>query len=172
MATMFVFRSPRNVHWNEIDLELTPNLHQEVRGNVVNAAGELGYPGGNAGPFSTPGPAGYDITQEHVYAFEWTPTRIEWFLDGASIAVFSGNDQVPIPNLSAKIMMNLWVFAGTAFGPPSRNQYPIEASYDYFHFYKWTGDTSYPCAPTPGCLAPDDKTRSAQNNPLEMNYGQ
>jgi len=171
LATMFVFRSPKNVFWNEIDIELEANHHNMVAGNAVNAQGAVGYPGGNADAWTAPGPTGYNITQPHVYAFSWTPTKIEWFCDGVSIQTFTGSAADPIPTLSAKIMMNLWVFSGTAFGDGKNNKYPLHATYDYFHFYKWGQETTYPCDPLPGCLAPADKTKSAQNNLNEVNYG-
>ena len=47
----------------------------------------------------------------------------------------------------------------------------MTSSYDYFHFYKQTGET-YPCSPTPGCLSKtnNDYTAAAQNNPKETPY--
>jgi hypothetical protein len=171
MATLFVFRSPRNVQWNEIDLELVPNTHDHVQGNVVNAVGQTYYPAANAHPIAPAGPPGYDITQTHLYAFTWTPSKIEWFLDGQLLDSFAGSANDPIPTLSAKIMMNLWVFADTTFGPPSANEYPMRATYDFFRFYKLVGET-YPCVNTPACLPAADKTQSAQNNPSEADYGQ
>ena len=59
-----------------------------------------------------------------------------------------------IPELSAKILMNLWIFASNAYGgDPKRNTYPMTATYDYFRFYKSNTDTKYPCAPYPACVA-------------------
>jgi hypothetical protein len=172
LSSMFVYRAPRNVQWAEINFELSPWHHDQVSGNLVSATGAVGYPGGNASPFSsTPGGA-YAITQEHVYAFNWTPTRIEWFLDGVSIHQFDGSGPAPIPSVSAKIMMDLWVFSGNTFGDGVNNKFPFTASYDYFRFYKLDTETTYPCAPVPACLPAADKTKSAQNNPSEVNYGQ
>jgi len=178
LSTMFIFRTPKNVVWNEIDIELEPNHHNQIGGNVVNAQGAVGYPGGNADPLmGVNGPAGYAITQEHIYAFSWTPTKVEWFMDGVSIHSFAGRpgtgptNSDPIPTLSAKIMMNLWVFSGNAFGDGKNNKYPFHATYDYLHFYKFSGEAKYPCDPVPGCLDATDKTKSAQNNGTEVNYG-
>ncbi len=172
LATMFVFRTPKNVKWNEIDIELEPWKHNHIAGNVVNATGATGYPAGNAFAWDVAGPGNYAITQEHVYAFNWTPTKIEWFVDGTSIKDFAGSANDPIPTLSAKIMMNLWVFSGTTFGDGVNNKFPFKSSYDYFRFYKLDTETTYPCSPVPTCLPAEDKTKSAQNNPGESpNYG-
>ncbi len=171
LSTMFVFRTPKNVKWNEIDIELEPWKHNHIAGNVVNATGATGYPAGNAFAWDVAGPGAYAITQEHVYAFNWTPTKIEWFVDGTSIKDFAGSANDPIPTLSAKIMMNLWVFSGTTFGDGKNNKFPFKSSYDYFRFYKLDTETTYPCSPVPTCLPAEDKTKSAQNNPSEANYG-
>jgi len=171
LATMFLFRTPKNVQWNEIDVELEPNIFNAYQGNVVNAAKAGGYPAGNAHAIMPLGPTGYHIAQEHIYAFNWTPTKVEWFLDGQSIESFAGTAADPIPTMSGKIMMNLWIFSGDHFGPSAMNQYPIHSTYDYFRFYKFDTEAKYPCTPLPGCLDPADKTKSSQNNPTEMNYG-
>merc|ERR1712182_26308 len=73
------------------------------------------------------------------------------------------------PELSPKIMMNLWVFTGGAFGGSEihNNEYPFHSEYDYFRFYKWNGDDQYPCADmTTSCLTEDDMYLSS-NNPCD-----
>lgn len=172
LSTMFIFRTPKNLDWNEIDIELEPWGTTSVFGNVVNAKGATGYPGGNAAPWDVAGPgAGFKIYDSHVYAFTWTPNKIEWFVDGTSVKTFAGTQAVPIPNLAAKIMMNLWIFSGPTFGDAANNKYPFTAKYDWFRFYKLDTETTYPCTGTPGCLPAADKTKSSQNNPKEANYG-
>jgi hypothetical protein len=170
LSSVFVFRSPRNPTWTEIDVELEPGHPNAIVTNLVNTTGAHGYP---TEPLATPisGPDGYSITQEHVYAFNWTPTAVEWFLDGQSIYKLSSGAGRPIPTLSAKIMLNLWVFAGRSSGDPADNKYPFRATYDYLRFYRLDAETTYPCANPPGCLAAADKSPSAQNNPSELNYG-
>lgn len=64
------------------------------------------------------------------------------------------------------------MFSSNAFGDGKNNKYPLHASYDYFHFYKWNQEAKYPCDPLPACLDAADKTKSAQNNLNEVNYGQ
>ena len=169
-ATMFIFRSPRNVQWNEIDITAEAYQPTKISTNVLNAAMANGYPGGAEAEVN--GPANFVIHQEHVYAFTWTPTLIEWFVDGKSIRTYDGSGTTKIPTLSAKIMLNLWVFASSQpFGNPANNKYAFQSEYDYFRFYKLDTETKYPCANPPACLDPADKTTSAQNNPSEVNYG-
>ena len=94
-------------------------------------------------------------------------------VDGGAtpIQTFKGKAMDGIPTASAKIMMNLWVFAQpNPFGDGKTNAYPIKSEYEYFHFYKWDQDTVYPCSPAPACLPAADKANS-QNNPSEQHYG-
>ena len=174
LSTLFVFRSPKWQEWNEIDIELEPNHNHELAGNCVNAMGRTGYPADKASAFDvTMGlPANYVIRDEHTYAFEWTASKVVYYVDGMVSRTFTGDGNVPvIPPKSAKIMMNLWVFDGTAFGDGSSNVFPFQSEYEYFRFYKAnTGEATYPCSPTPSCLPASDLDY-AQNNPSEMHYG-
>jgi hypothetical protein len=173
LSTMFIFRTPKWQTWNEIDVELEPSIPLSMAYNVVNATGQTMYPGGNAAPGNTMNSlSGYKDIDTHTYAFEWTSSSITWFVDGNMVNQYtatSGPD--PIPTQSAKIMMNLWIFGGTGgpFGDPTNNKYPFSAVYEYFRFYKWDQETTYPCSPTPGCL-PSSDTAFSQNNPNEPNY--
>jgi beta-glucanase (GH16 family) len=175
LATMFVFRTPKWATWNEIDIELEPSWPTEIPYNVVNAMNSDTYPLTHNASGQTAAIAGYNNTQTHTYAFEWTPSGVTWYLDGNQVHTFAGTASDPIPSSSTKIMMNLWVFAmgtppsSTTFGDPTKNVYPFTASYDYFHFYKWNNETTYPCSPTPSCLPAAD-TAHSQNNPNETNY--
>lgn len=173
LTMMYAYRTPRNVQWAEIDLILQADQHAKVNTNIVSATGAVGYPNGNASPATATPATGYTIYDEHVYAFEWKSSGIAWYLDGQPIHSFSGSAQVPIPSVSVKIMLSLWVFSSNvAFGDPALNKFPFSAKYDYFRFYRLNTETTYPCSPAPACLPAADKTQSAQNNPSEPNYGQ
>jgi hypothetical protein len=80
-----------------------------------------------------------------------------------------GANNLIVPERSMKIMMNHWVFNGTAFGggDPTKNTYPIVGEYDWVRFYKWDQDTMYPCEPAPDCLPAAD-TDFSLNNPKEI----
>jgi beta-glucanase (GH16 family) len=183
LSTMFAFRTPKWITWNEIDLELEPadgntSILKMVAGNVVNFAnavppvGVPGYPGGAAFDADPMNP-NYVQTDFHTYAFEWTTAGIKWYADNKNIHSFAGGTgngggNPKLPSLSSKIMMNLWIFKGAHFGDPAPNVYPMHAEYEYFRFYKATGET-YPCTPTPTCLMAAD-TKFAKNNTDETTY--
>jgi|GEM_PF-1339827 beta-glucanase (GH16 family) len=180
ISTLFAFRTPKTIAWREIDNELTANgldilgtnvYWQNNAGNYVcNYADQLDVTLGVA-----------DVQSDfHVYAMEWAPTYIKWYVDDMTHPVRTKTPTevvtncpgstftVAIPELSAKIMMNLWIFAaanGYGGNDPTKNTYPMTAMYDYFRFYKAaTGESTYPCSPTPGCIAHSDIIMS-KNNP-------
>jgi hypothetical protein len=172
LSSMFIFRTPKWQQWNEVDIELEPTIPTMMAFNVVDANGQQHYPAGNASPGNTSNglPSGYKNIDTHTYAFEWTPTNITWYVDGAMVNQYAGTAADPVPTNSAKIMMNLWIFGSSAaFGDPSKNVYPFSSEYEYFRFYKSDQETTYPCSPTPSCLSSDD-TDYSQNNPNETNY--
>jgi beta-glucanase (GH16 family) len=112
-------------------------------------------------------PAGFSIQAMHTYAIEWTPTKVTWTVDGTEIHTNTTNK---VPTVSAKIMMNLWVFGSAgAFGNPANNKYPFHSSYEYFRFYKWNQETTYPYA-DPKTQLPAADTMFSQNNPSEKSY--
>jgi beta-glucanase (GH16 family) len=181
ISTLFTFRTPKTIAWREIDNELTANGPNILGTNV--------YWQNNGGNYNCAYADQLNVTIDvanvqsdfHVYAFEWTPTYIKWYVDDMTHPVrtktatdkvnncpAAPNNEVAIPELSAKILMNLWIFAaanGYGGNDPSKNTYPMTATYDYFRFYKAaSGETTYPCSPTPSCIAHVDIVQS-KNNP-------
>jgi hypothetical protein len=167
LSTMFTFRTPKWKEWRELDLELEANIKNKVAYNMVNANGALGYPGGDAGSMAPQGQANFSIQTMHTYMIEWLPTKVTWYVDGMMLRSNAANP--PIPTLSAKIMMNLWVFGSAgAFGNPANNKYPFHSTYEYFRYYKWDMETTYPFA-DPTKLPMTDVVYS-QNNSKETHY--
>ncbi len=175
--TMFAFRTPKYEDWREIDVEVTGDKPGSLTTNVIFGNNQPAwmpsmeepanqYPSG-AG--AMPLPAGFNNrTAFHTYAFEWTPGTIRWYVDDVLVRVKTngvGPNSLPVPEKSAKIMMNLWIFPSNAFGgDPSLNTYPMTTEYEWFRFYKWNNDQQYPCPNPPTCLPTEDKDAS-KNNP-------
>jgi endo-1,3-1,4-beta-glycanase ExoK len=183
--TMFAYRTPAYLLWREIDIEVQASPTNSFITNLITAEpgtrvwspliedSTTSYPYGSdaaAGPI----PGAFNTQSEyHVYAFEWLPSSIKWFIDGQLIRTKYdgvGKNSLPIPQVSTKIVMNLWVFTSKDLGggDPADNagKYPLTGQYDWFRFYKWDEDDEYPCAGTPGCLPPEDLTLS-KNNPSD-----
>jgi beta-glucanase (GH16 family) len=130
-------------------------------------------PGWNEGiDFASSATADFNSrTETHIYAFEWLPDSITWYLDGAVQRTASPTDtgSQPFPEKSTKIMMNLWALdtGPSSFGgDPAANagHYPFSSRYDWIRFYKADVEDTYPCSPTPACLPVQD-TDGAKNNP-------
>jgi beta-glucanase (GH16 family) len=177
IATMFTFRTPGFQDWREIDVELLGSTSTTFLSNLIYTDDQelwspdieepaYSYPFGNA-PSGLP--AGYDNRKAfHTYSFEWTPNQIRWFVDDALVRVKQsgvGEDQLPVPELPSKIFMNTWVFPNADFGgDPQLNEYPFSTEYEWFRFYKWDGEVTYPCSGAPSCLDESDLDYS-KNNP-------
>eukprot|EP00928_Gymnodinium_smaydae_P007886 TRINITY_DN12820_c0_g2_i2.p1 TRINITY_DN12820_c0_g2~~TRINITY_DN12820_c0_g2_i2.p1 ORF type:complete len:186 (-),score=35.36 TRINITY_DN12820_c0_g2_i2:142-699(-) len=165
---MFAYRDAKFKHWSEIDIEVTGDAPNTVTANVLKADGTSSW---------TPGiqdskrmfPKNFNARELfHTYAFEWLPDKITWFIDGKIVRVHRGG-RVPVPSLSTKIMMNLWVFNGGGFGGRNvgNNHYPMHNEYDWFRFYKWNGDEKYPCAAMDKTCLTDDDMYLTSNNPCD-----
>lgn len=183
--TMFAYRTPAYLNWREIDIEVQASPKNSFISNLITAQpgtrlwnggieeSARQYPfGGDAA--AGPIPAGFDTQSDfHVYAFEWLPKSVKWFIDGKLIRVKqdgAGANKLPVPELSTKIVMNLWIFPTKDLGggDPALNQYPIAGQYDWFRFYKWNNDATYPCNDIPTCLPADDLklAKNNKNDPL------
>jgi len=187
ISTFFIFRTPQKQDWREIDIELTPTGTGSPGpgglGTNVYFFGTPAMPNGNDGYNAAhsdgneqvslaglPTPITNNQADFHVYAFEWQPTFIKWYVDGTLVRTKMATAAVPIPDQSAKIFVNLWIFGSdNAFGgnTPENNVYPLTATYDYVRFYKLNDtamEPTYPCAPTPTCVLRADNLES-KNNP-------
>lgn len=52
---------------------------------------------------------GFDATEgPHLYAFDWQPDSLTWYVDGRELLHVTAED-VPIPSLPQKIFFNIWV---------------------------------------------------------------
>jgi endo-1,3-1,4-beta-glycanase ExoK len=88
-----------------------------------------------------------------VYALEWLPTEINWYVDGVLTKSLKSTDldclpscvgqqiyPTPIPDNLTQIMMNFWipndVIQNEFGGNKERNKYPMLAKYDWIRFYE------------------------------------
>ncbi|HEY6079687.1 MAG TPA: glycoside hydrolase family 16 protein, partial [Polyangiaceae bacterium] len=177
--TMFAYRTPAYLLWREIDIEVQASPATTFITNLITApAGTrvwasniedstTQYPYGGNG--ALPLPANFDThTEYHTYAFEWLPTEIKWYVDDVLIRTKQdgvGKNNLAVPKESTKIVMNLWVFTSQDLGggDPASNVYPISGQYDWFRFYKWDQDDTYPKAGAPGSLSATDLELSKNN---------
>ena len=183
LHTMFAYRAPAYLLWREIDIELTAAPQTDFISNIIvappgtrvwNAGIEdstRSYPYGGNGGSALPG--GFNTSSDyHVYAFEWLPTSVKWFVDGTMVREKLdgvGKNNLFIPKESTKIIMNMWVFGNQNLGGgnPANNAYPIYGQYDWFRFYRWNNDATYPCADQARSCVTQDDLKWSKNNPKD-----
>lgn len=171
VAAMRLFRDAKFVHWREIDLELKVGKNDTVlRTDMLSAEQTAEWLA--------------DISEEedikvtsdmhadfHTYAIAWLPDRITWYLDGKVFREKKGGG-LPIPTLSTKVMLSAWpsddlLLSAPPGGKETHDDVNGGAEYDWFRFYQWDGDMSYPCAGMgTQCLTLDDQYLSG-NNPCD-----
>jgi len=169
ISTMFLYRDANVHHWREIDFEITGDTPHSVTTNLLYANHRATWTPRIQHSVHL---SVRDSTREdfHTYAIEWLPHRVTWFIDGKKVREVKKGHHIPIPDMSGKVMMNLWIFGEHAyFGGRQihNNEYPMHSEYDWFRFYKWDGDSQYPCdGLSTSCLSQED-TYLSGNNPCD-----
>ena len=159
IAAAFTFRTPKWQDWRELDIELqAANKSRVVPTNVIVGENQGGWSPGISDALDAM--ATFDTQADfHTYGFDWEPNVVNFYIDRATnptpVRVYATGSKLPIPNKSAKIMMNFWLFSSNALGggDPANNQYPMTMQVDYLHFYQSDQESFYPCTPTPACLS-------------------
>ncbi len=117
-------------NWREIDFEALGNLTNAVQTNIITA-----YETHHEEIINT---LFYPYESFHVYAFEWTPVSIKFFIDGELVRQ-DYNDYVSTHNTGQKIMMNIWQPVWENWvGEFDESILPVYAYYDWVKYYSYT----------------------------------
>jgi len=168
VAAFFLFRDGKFKHWREIDIEVTGDAPDSLHTNMLSGDNQAEW------KLDMSDEDEHNVSKNlradfHTYGIEWLPHRIRWFLDGEVVRESDGT-KVPIPTLSTKIVLNLWIFSDLAkFGGKEihNNHYPLEAECDWIRFYKWNGEDTYPCADLGTTCLTEDDWYLTSNNPCD-----
>jgi hypothetical protein len=130
MLSSFFTYNDAGGDWNEIDIEILGRYSNDFQMNTITA-GQTNHVGHYLMPTSP-------HSDYHIYAFEWTPDYVSWFVDGVEVLKQTGTH---IQNLvlPQKIMMNIWNpqytnWAGTFYS----ESLPAFAYYDWVSYYSFT----------------------------------
>ncbi|NWF88620.1 MAG: family 16 glycosylhydrolase [Ignavibacteriaceae bacterium] len=134
LASFFTYWTGGEGIWNEIDVEVMARYNDNVQFNVITPT----QSGNHVAHYPMSNPTNLDY---HIYAFEWTPQYVAWFVDGV-LAVRQMGEHIQTLTKPQKIMMNVWppqweTWAGV-LNPLSL---PAFAYYDWVSYYSYTPGT-------------------------------
>jgi beta-glucanase (GH16 family) len=101
ISSFFTYRpSP----WDEIDLEFLGRNTKAVQANLYVSPTEAPI---EVPPFPTLHALAFDASADfHIYAFEWDPTEIRWYVDG--VLIDRSSTPGAIPTLPLRVALNVW----------------------------------------------------------------
>jgi len=134
VTSFFTYHEISNTsEWNEIDIENIGRYDDQIQFNTITP-NQLNHVRNNATGFNP-------YEDYHVYAFEWTPFYVAWFIDDVEVYRQTGS-HIGTLNKAQKIMMNLWISDGDNWvGPWDDSSLPAFAYYDWVKYYSYTQGT-------------------------------
>jgi endo-1,3-1,4-beta-glycanase ExoK len=142
--------SPRE--WEEIDIELEGIRPDKFQANLIYGVNVADWNGTRQwGAWEHK----IDIApadQWRVYAIEWTPTFMKWYVDGVLVKTLDQDwldcnpscvapqvSYTPVPDNLTDLMMNFWIpndtIQNTFGGNKTGNVYPMTTQYDWVRIY-------------------------------------
>lgn len=139
--------------WEEIDIELEGGRPDKFQANLIYGKGVWNW-------WATRKWGAWEdkivippVDQWRVYAIQWTPSEIKWFVDGVLTktldkgmlncqpeCIASQVHATPIPDNLTQLMLNFWIpndaIEDDFGGPKKDNVYPMKAQYDWLRLYQ------------------------------------
>ena len=120
----FAKKMPQETQWDEIDIEFLGKDTTKVQFNYyVDSQGGHEYLCD----------LGFDASEDfHVYAFDWEPDAITWYVDGKEVHKAVGN----LPVTPSMVMANLWAGKGVDawLNPVDDSDFPVQAEYKWMKY--------------------------------------
>jgi endo-1,3-1,4-beta-glycanase ExoK len=125
------FFAYRPVPWDEIDIEFLGRKTTAVQANLYVSPTEAPV---EVTPFPTLHDMAFDAAADfHVYAFEWDPTEIRWYVDGALID--KSSNPGAIPSLPLRVALNVWPSTDSTWAGRLHGGLSASAAYDWVRVY-------------------------------------
>ena len=142
--------------WEEIDVELEGGRPDAFQANLIYGVdAEAWVETRRYGAWEDKIDTG-PVDRWRVFAIEWTPEAIRWFVDGELVKTLTADDTdcdpaciapqerpTPIPDDAADVMMNFWIpndaIQDVFGGNKRRNEYPMRTRYDWVRIYQYDG---------------------------------
>ncbi len=131
LSSFFTYHeTPSADQWNEIDIEILGRYNDQVQFNTI-----------------TPNQSNHVFTQTvpfnphadfHLYAIEWTPDYVSWWVDSVEVYRQTG-EHIATLFRPQKLMMNIWppIYEDWT-GKLNPNYLPVYAYYDWVKVYQFT----------------------------------
>ena len=154
ISSLFTYTSqgePRE--WEEIDIELEGGRPDKFQANLIYGINTWQW-------WATREWGAWEdkiniapVDEWRVYAIEWIPTEINWYVDGVLTKSLKQDTldcdpkclppqiyPTPIPDNLSQLMMNFWIpkdnIQDNFGGNKKRNVYPMTTQYDWIRFYQ------------------------------------
>ena len=158
IASLFTYVNEGNEHfgreWEEIDIELEGGRPDAFQANLIYGVDAPGW--GHTRRYGAwedkidTGP----VDRWRIFAIEWLPDRISWYVDGKLLKTLTAADidcvpacvppqeaSTPIPDDPADVMINFWIpndeIQDAFGGNKGRNEYPMRTRYDWLRIYQY-----------------------------------
>jgi endo-1,3-1,4-beta-glycanase ExoK len=130
ISSFFAYRASP---WDEIDFEFLGRKSRSVQVNLYVSPTEAPV---EVPPFPTLHDLAFDASADfHVYAFEWDPGEIRWYVDG--VLIDRSNNPGTIPTLPLAVTLNVWPSADAKWAGHLGGG-TASASYDWVRVYART----------------------------------
>lgn len=139
--------------WEEIDIELEGGRPDKFQANLIYGVNVWDWPSTRKyGAWEDKIVVG-PVDEWRVFAIEWLPDALHWFVDGKLVKTLTDEDlnclpsctppqqaATPIPDNPTTIMMNFWIpndMIQDVFGGNKKdNVYPMKTEYDWIRYYQ------------------------------------
>ncbi|WOJ92858.1 family 16 glycosylhydrolase [Congregibacter variabilis] len=161
ISSLFTYVNEGNeqfdLEWEEIDIELEGGRPNKFQANLIYGLDTINWSETRRfGAWEDKIDIG-PVDRWRVFAIEWLPDRISWFVDGQLVKTLSAADidcdpmcvepqlePTPIPDQLTEVMMNFWIpndDIQDVFGGNKRaNRYPMRARYDWLRIYQYDAE--------------------------------
>jgi hypothetical protein len=132
LANFFTYHdfTTGTIDWNEIDIEILGRYEDDLQFTIIGPRQFI---------YNSHRYVDFNPTEDyHVYAFEWTPDYVAWFVDGQEMYRQTGEhiSQLVHPQ---QLMMNIWAPDGDGTWPGVWNPEILPV----FAYYDWVSYASY-----------------------------
>ena len=145
--------SKRETEWEEIDIELEGGRPDKFQANLIYGKNTWEWwRTRDYGAWEDKIEVG-PVDEWRVFAIEWVPDAIRWYVDGELIKTLHQDDidcipecigpqknPTPIPDNLTKVIMNFWIpndnIEAVFGGVKADNKYPMKTEYDWFRYYQ------------------------------------